>query len=207
MPQQTKTSKTAMNFSPKLKKTVALVGLMGAGKSTVGRRLANALGVKFCDADDEIVIAAGRPIPDIFAERGEEEFRAGERRVIARLLDGEPHILATGGGAFMNPLTRILMREKAATIWLRADLETLLHRVARRNDRPLLQNTDQRKTMEKLISIRYPIYKQADIIVDSMDGPHQLTVNNVIRALHKNDIIEGVGDNIDEFISLFATKD
>ncbi len=207
MVQQSKNLKSANAFAPKLKKTVALVGLMGAGKSTVGRRLANALGVKFLDADDEIVVAAGRPIPDIFAERGEEEFRAGERRVIARLLEGEPHILATGGGAFMNPLTRVLMREKAVTIWLRADLETLLQRVSRRNDRPLLQNTDQRKTMEKLISIRYPIYKQADLIVDSMDGPHQLTVNNVLRALQKSDAIEGIDGSIDSFINAIGNKD
>lgn len=207
MSQHSKNNRPISPYAPRLNKTVALVGLMGAGKSTVGRRLAGALGIKFQDADDEIVIAAGRPIPDIFAERGEEEFRAGERRVIARLLEGEPHILATGGGAFMNPLTRILMREKAVTVWLRADLETLLYRVGRRNDRPLLQNTDQRKTMEKLISIRYPIYKQADIIVDSMDGPHQLTVNNVLRALRKHDIIDGIDGSIEDFINSIANKE
>lgn len=174
---------------PKLLKTVSLVGLMGAGKSTVGRRIAQTLDVTFCDADDEIVLAAGRPIKDIFQERGEEEFRAGERRVIARLLDQEPHIMATGGGAFMNPLTRILMREKAVTVWLRADIETLMHRVSRRNDRPLLAGDNPKQIMEDLMKIRYPIYAQADIIIDSIDGPHSLTVNNVIEALKINGVL------------------
>lgn len=175
--------------SPKLLKTVALVGLMGAGKSTVGRRIAQSLNVNFCDADDEIVLAAGRPIKDIFQERGEEEFRAGERRVIARLLEQEPHIMATGGGAFMNPLTRILMREKAVTVWLRADIDTLMHRVSKRNDRPLLSGDNPRKIMEDLMLIRYPIYEQADIIIDSIDGPHSLTVNNVIESLKNNGVL------------------
>lgn len=168
---------------PKLLKTVALVGLMGAGKSTVGRRMAASLGVDFVDADDEIVIAAGRSIKDIFQERGEEEFRAGERRVIARLLEQKPQILATGGGAFMNPLTRIILREKAITVWLRADIDTLMHRVSRRNERPLLQTENPRQTMIDLMHSRYPVYEQADLIVDSVDGPHSITVNNVIAAL------------------------
>lgn len=168
---------------PTLTKTIALVGLMGAGKSTVGRRLASALNVDFCDADDEIVLAAGRPISDIFAQHGEDEFRAGERRVIARLLEKPPHILATGGGAFMNPLTRVLMRDKAITVWLKADLETLMHRVGRRGDRPLLQNEDPRGTMERLMAQRYPIYGEADLVVKSIDGPHNQTVSNVIKAL------------------------
>lgn len=176
-------------IKPFLTNTVALVGLMGAGKSTVGRRIAQSINVNFCDADDEIVTAAGRPIKDIFQERGEEEFRAGERRVISRLLEQEPHILATGGGAFMNPLTRVLMRERAVTVWLRADIDTLMHRVARRNDRPLLAGDNPRQVMENLMEIRYPIYAQADIIIDSIDGPHSLTVNNVIEALKKNGVL------------------
>ena len=166
-----------------LTRTVALVGLMGAGKSSVGRRLALQLGVPFRDADDEIVIAAGRPIADIFAERGEDEFRAGERRVIARILDDPPHILATGGGAFMNPLTRVVLRQKAVTVWLHADLDTLVKRVSRRDDRPLLRNADPREVMARLMEVRYPVYAQADIRVESKEGPHQATVDGVIAAL------------------------
>lgn len=166
-----------------LPRTVALVGLMGAGKSSVGRRLAAQLGVAFKDADDEIVIAAGRSIADIFAERGEEEFRAGERRVIARLLDGPAHILATGGGAFLNPLTRILMRQRAVTVWLRADLDTLMKRVLRRDDRPLLKSGDPREVMARLMEVRYPVYAEADLVVDSREGPHQWTVDAVMKAL------------------------
>jgi shikimate kinase len=176
--------------SSQLKRTVALVGLMGAGKSSVGRRLAVQLGVTFKDADDEIVIAAGRPIADIFAERGEDEFRAGERRVIARILDDPPHILATGGGAFMNPVTRVLLRQRATTVWLRAELETLVKRVSRRDDRPLLRNSDPRVVMAELMERRYPIYGEADIIVESREGPHHLTVDAVIAALRTNGDLE-----------------
>ncbi len=172
-----------------LPRTIALVGLMGAGKSTVGKRLAHTLGVAFCDADDEIEVAAGRPIADIFKEHGEVEFRAGERRVIARLLQRPPHILATGGGAFMNELTRELMREKAITIWLKADLDTLMNRVQRRNDRPLLQNGNPRATMESLMEKRYPIYASADIMVESVDGPHSATVDKIIAALQERSIL------------------
>lgn len=178
------------NNSPILTRTIALVGLMGAGKSTVGRRLAQALAVNFSDADDEIIIAAGRPIADIFSERGEEEFRAGERRVIARLLDDPPQILATGGGAFMNPLTRIVLRQKAITIWLRADIETLMSRVLKRGERPLLKNDNPRKTMEDLMEQRYPIYAEADFVVDSIDGPHSQIVDRIIDVLIKGGIIE-----------------
>lgn len=173
-----------------LKRTIALVGLMGAGKSSVGRRLAVQLGVPFKDADDEIVIAAGRPIADIFAERGEDEFRAGERRVIARILDDPPHILATGGGAFMNPVTRVLLRHRATTIWLRADLETLVKRVSRRDDRPLLRTGDPRAIMADLMEKRYPVYSEADIIVESREGPHNLTVDAVIAALRAHGELE-----------------
>jgi shikimate kinase len=176
---------------PRLEKTIALVGLMGAGKSSVGRRLANELGVPFRDADDEIVIAAGRPIPEIFADRGEDEFRAGERRVIARLLDDPPHVLATGGGAFMNPVTRVLMRQRAVTIWLRADLETLVKRVGRRDDRPLLKGADPRVVLARLMQERHPIYAEADLVVDSRDGPHQATVAAVLEALARRQA-EGV---------------
>jgi shikimate kinase len=173
-----------------LKRTIALVGLMGAGKSSVGRRLAVQLGVPFKDADDEIVIAAGRPIADIFADRGEDEFRAGERRVIARILDEPPHILATGGGAFMNPVTRVVLRQRATTIWLRADLDTLVKRVSRRDDRPLLRNADVRAVMADLMEKRYPVYGEADLIVESREGPHNLTVDAVIAALRAHGELE-----------------
>ncbi len=168
---------------PALSRTVALVGLMGAGKSSVGRRLAAALGVDFRDADDEIVKAAGLTIPEIFDSFGEQEFRRGERRVIARLLDEAPHVLATGGGAFMNAETRDLMRERATTVWLRADLDTLMRRVSRRDDRPLLRTEDPRAVMQRLMDERYPVYAQADIVVDSADGPHSANVDAVIAAL------------------------
>jgi shikimate kinase len=179
-------------FPVPLKRTVALVGLMGAGKSSVGRRLAAQLNVPFKDADDEIVIAAGRPIADIFAERGEDEFRAGERRVISRILEEPPHILATGGGAFMNPITRVMLRQRATTIWLRADLDTLVKRVSRRDDRPLLRAGDPREIMEKLMEVRYPIYAEADIVVESREGPHHITVDAVIAALRAHGDLESV---------------
>ena len=163
---------------------------MGAGKSSVGRRLAIQIGVPFRDADDEIIVAAGRPIADIFAERGEDEFRAGERRVIARILDEPPHILATGGGAFMNPVTRVVLRQRATTIWLRADLDTLVKRVSRRDDRPLLRNADARAVMAELMDQRYPIYAQADIIIESREGPHHITVDAVIAALRAHGDLE-----------------
>jgi shikimate kinase len=185
-------SDAALKTLSPLRRTIALVGLMGAGKSSVGRRLAVQLGVPFKDADDEIVIAAGRPIADIFAERGEDEFRAGERRVIARILDDPPHILATGGGAFMNPVTRVLLRQRATTVWLRADLETLVRRVSRRDDRPLLRNADPRVVMADLMEKRYPTYGEADLIVESREGPHHLTVDGVIAALRAHGDLVGL---------------
>lgn len=168
---------------PALGRTVALVGLMGAGKSSVGKRLAAALHVPFRDADEEIAAAAGLTIPEIFDSFGEQEFRRGERRVIERLLDDAPHVLATGGGAFMNAETRALMRQKAITVWLRADLDTLMRRVSRRDDRPLLRTDDPRAVMQRLMDERYPVYAQADIVVESADGPHSANVDAVIAAL------------------------
>lgn len=168
---------------PALRRTVALVGLMGAGKSSVGRRLAAALDVPFRDADEEIVAAAGLTIPEIFDSFGEQEFRRGERRVIARLLDDAPHVLATGGGAFMNPETRALVRAHATSVWLRADLDVLMRRVEKRDNRPLLKQGDPRATMERLMAERYPIYGEADLVVDSNNGPHSSAVTAVIRAL------------------------
>jgi shikimate kinase len=164
-------------------KTVALVGLMGAGKTSIGRRLAQRLGLPFIDADAEIEAAAGQSVEEIFQRHGEAAFRDGERRVIARLLDTPAHVLATGGGAFMDPSTRALLRARAITIWLRADLELMLARVARRGNRPLLKGGDPRAVLERLIAERYPVYAEADITVDSIDAPPEMTVERVLAAL------------------------
>ncbi|MEL7128476.1 MAG: shikimate kinase [Pseudomonadota bacterium] len=164
-------------------RTIALVGLMGAGKSTVGRRLASAMGRVFRDSDEEIEKAAGLTIADIFTLHGEAEFRRGEKRVLARLLSGDPHILATGGGAYLDGETRSLLREKAVTVWLNADLETLWQRVSKRNHRPLLKNPNARDVLAQLLEERAPIYSKADLVVDSVDGPHALTVAKILDAL------------------------
>ena len=164
-------------------KTIALVGLMGAGKSSIGRRLAQALGLPFVDADSEIEAAAGASIEEIFARDGEATFRAGERRVIARLLDGPPHVLATGGGALMDPSTRAAIHERAISVWLRADVDTLLMRVGRRNNRPLLKGGDPRAVLTRLMEERYPVYAEADITVDTVDGPPEATLAKVLDAL------------------------
>lgn len=164
-------------------RTIALVGLMGAGKSTVGRRLAEALDRPFFDSDDEIEKAAGLSVSDIFALHGEAEFRRGEQRVLERLLDGPPHILATGGGAYLNADTRALMREKAITVWLNADLETLWKRVSKRTHRPLLKRANPKGVLTDLLEARRPIYEEADLIVPSVDGPHNMTVDKIIEAL------------------------
>lgn len=167
-----------------LRRTVVLVGLMGAGKTSVGRRLAEALAVPFRDSDDEIVAAAGMGIPEIFASMGEPAFRLGERRVIARLLEAPPHVLATGGGAFMNDETRALIAERAVSVWLRADLDTLIERVSRRTDRPLLANGNPRETLARLMAERSPVYATADITVDSEPGvPHETVVGRILAAL------------------------
>ncbi|MFQ5958503.1 MAG: shikimate kinase [Alphaproteobacteria bacterium] len=168
---------------PAIDRTIVLIGLMGAGKSSIGRRLAARLGVRFVDADAEIEAAAGGPIPEIFERHGEAAFRDGERRVIARLLDDPPHVLATGGGAFMDPETRARIGEKAVSVWLRADLEVLVARCARRNNRPLLRQGDPRAILKTLIDERYPVYAGADIIVDSIDGPHEAMVDRIVAAL------------------------
>lgn len=170
---------------PKPNRTIALVGLMGAGKSTVGRRLAARLDLPFLDADTEIETAAGCTIPEIFDRHGEAEFRAGERRVISRLLRGQPKVLATGGGAFMDPDTRQRIKARAISVWLRADLDLLMSRVARRDNRPLLKQGDPRQTMERLMTERYPVYAEADIVVDSNEGPHDAIVERIVDALRE----------------------
>jgi shikimate kinase len=164
-------------------KTVVFVGLMGAGKTSIGRRLAQLLDLPFIDADREIEEAAGMSITDIFARHGETEFRKGEQRVILRLLDNPIHVLSTGGGAFMDPVTRQRIRERGISIWLRADLDLMLRRVARRSDRPLLQVADPRAKLQELMDQRYPVYAEADIVVDSVDGPPEATLEKVVTAL------------------------
>lgn len=167
-----------------LGRTIALVGLMGAGKTTIGRRLAAALGVKFVDADAEIARAAGQSVDDLFTAHGEAAFRRGERAVIARLLNDPPHVLATGGEcAFIDPATRELMRAKAITIWLKAPLEVLVRRVSKREVRPLLKEEEVEPAMRELLAAREPIYGQADIVIESSNGPHQAAVAEIIAAL------------------------
>ncbi|MGF1608935.1 MAG: shikimate kinase [Kiloniellales bacterium] len=164
-------------------KSVVLVGLMGAGKTCIGRRLASRLGLPFADADTEIEAAAGCSIEEIFAQHGEGAFRDGEHRVILRLLSVQPCVLSTGGGAFMDPRTRAAIRERGIAVWLRADLDLMLKRTGRRNNRPLLKSGDPRQILARLMAERYPVSAEADIVVDSMDGPPEVTVANVDKAL------------------------
>ncbi|WP_374472367.1 shikimate kinase [Phenylobacterium sp.] len=170
-------------FDPLRRRTIALVGLMGVGKSSAGRRLANALDLPFRDADSEVEAAAGRSISDIFSDLGEAAFREGERRVIARLLDQPPHVLATGGGAFINPETRALIKSKAVSVWLKADLDVLARRVSRKDTRPLLAGKDPLQVLKAQAEVRYPAYAEADITVETGDTAHHVTVDQVIRAL------------------------
>jgi shikimate kinase len=165
-------------------RSVVLVGMMGAGKSTIGRRLSVRLGLPFLDADAEIEAAAGMSIPDIFEARGELDFRDGEARVIARLLDSGPAVLSTGGGAVMRQETRDRIREKAVSIWLKVDSDVIMRRVKRRTDRPLLQTADPEATVERLIREREPIYGLADVTVRSRDVPHEKIVDECVEALH-----------------------
>ena len=184
------------------KRSVVLVGMMGAGKSTIGRRLALRLRLPFVDADNEIEAAAGMSIPDIFEVHGEPHFRDGEARVIARLLESGPILLATGGGAFMREETRNRIRDKAISMWLKADADVILRRVKRRADRPLLQNADPAAVIARLIEARHPFYEQTDILIDSRDVPHDKIVEESVVALHEHlfrprpasAIIEPTGD-------------
>ncbi|WP_321323032.1 shikimate kinase [uncultured Parasphingorhabdus sp.] len=166
-------------------RSIVLVGLMGVGKTTVGRRLAKRLGLDFVDADEEIEQAAGLTVEEIFSRFGEDYFRDGERRVIARLMEGERQVIATGGGAFMNPETRALILENALSIWLDADLDTLVKRVARRNTRPLLKSGDPAKILADLAAVRNPVYATAHIHVMGNDSPHEITVEKIIEALQR----------------------
>ena len=166
-------------------RSVVLVGMMGAGKSTIGRRLASRLLLPFVDADTEIEAAAGMSIPDIFETHGEPHFRDGEARVIARLLDSGTRVLATGGGAFMRDETRLRIRDKAISIWLQADADVILRRVKRRADRPLLQTADPAATIGRLIAEREPVYRQADLTISSRDIPHDKIVDETVAALYE----------------------
>lgn len=161
------------------RRSVVLVGMMGAGKSSIGRRLSARLGIPFVDADTEIESAAGMTIPEIFAKHGEPYFRAGEARVIARLLDGEPKVLATGGGAVMDTHTRELIAEKGVSIWLNADIDVLIKRTRRRSDRPLVDK------IKDLLPLREPFYAQSNITIHSRDEPHEVIVDEIMSALAK----------------------
>jgi shikimate kinase len=166
------------------RRSIVLVGMMGVGKSSVGRRLAARLAIPFADADTEIEKAAGMSIADIFARHGEADFRSGEARVIARLLESGPQVLATGGGAFMNVKTRDAIRAKGVSIWLKAEFEVLLRRISkRRNERPLLQTDDPAETLRTLLAEREPIYAQADLTVHSRDVSHDAIIADIMTAL------------------------
>ncbi len=171
---------------PEIPRSIVLIGLMGAGKSAVGRRLAARLGLPFIDADTEIEKAAGGSIEDIFEAHGEAAFRDGERRVIMRLMNGPKAVLATGGGAFMAPKTRQVIKENGISVWLRADLDLLLERTSRRSNRPLLQRGDPRQILARLIEERYPVYAEADTVVDSANVPLHVMVERVTAALREH---------------------
>jgi len=177
-----------------LKKTVALVGMMGAGKTSIGKRLAARLEVPFADADHEIEAAAHSTVAEIFSRYGEPEFRRLERSVITRLLQDRPHVLATGGGAYMNDVTRAFMKDMAFTIWLQAPLDILLGRVKKRQEhdqtRPLLNNGDIRATLEKLSAEREPVYALADMMLESGDEPHAVLIDKIVAALAAHGVCE-----------------
>src|SRR5438445_12427978 len=182
-PTSASTSQEAESTAVLGTRSVVLVGMMGAGKSTIGRRLSVRLRLPFLDADTEIEAAAGMSIPDIFEAHGEPQFRDGEARVIARLLDSGPAVIATGGGAFMREETRNRIRDKAVSIWLKADVEIIMKRVKRRADRPLLQTEDPVATVSRLLEAREPVYRTADLTIGSRDVPHDRVVDECIDAL------------------------
>ena len=165
------------------RRSIVLIGMMGAGKSSIGRRLAARLSLPFVDADSEIEKAASMTIPEIFSTHGEAYFRAGETRVIARLLEGGPQVLATGGGAFMNAETRTAIRAKGISIWLNAAFDILMRRVKRRADRPMLAGPDPIEALTRLMEERYPVYAEAELTVESRDVPHETIVGEIITKL------------------------
>jgi len=173
---------------------IVLVGMMGAGKTTVGKRLASKLGRRFVDSDEEIEQAAGMTIEDIFKQHGEADFRSGEVRVLARLLRDSDIILGTGGGAFMHPETRALVKAAAVSVWIKADFELLFARVSRRSNRPLLKTGDPRATLRQLMESRYPTYAEADVTIVSKDVPQDLVASDIIEALHTFLLSTGTGE-------------
>lgn len=173
-------------------RSIVLVGLMGCGKSSIGKRLAARLCMPFVDADEEIEAVAAKSISEIFADHGEEFFRDRERKVIARLLTQGPQVLATGGGAYMHPETRAAIRARSISIWLKADLAVLMRRVSKRDTRPLLKTANPEATMKKLMDARYPVYAEADITVESKDEPHDVLVNEVIDRLRARFVQEAL---------------
>lgn len=179
----TKIQPAADRMALAARRPITLIGLMGAGKSSIGKRLAARLGLPFVDADDEIETAAGMTIADIFERFGEAHFRDGERRVIARLIDGRPKVIATGGGAFMDAQTRELILSRTLAVWLDADIVTLVERVRRRGHRPLLKGKDAGEVLRALAAVRAPVYALAPIRVASKPGPHHETVDAIIAAL------------------------
>ncbi len=179
-------------------KSIVLVGLMGAGKSSVGRRLATALDLPFKDADTEIELASNLTVPEFFEKHGEKAFRDGERKVISRLLADTQHVLATGGGAYMDPETRDIIAKNGCSVWLRADLDTLLKRCLKRNTRPLLRQGDPKQILNDLMQKRYPVYEEADITVESGDGPHDIVVKKIISALNAHNNNEPVKEVLQE---------
>jgi shikimate kinase len=178
------------------RRSIVLVGMMGAGKSSIGRRLAARLSLPFVDADSEIEKAASMTITEIFAAQGEGYFRAGEARVIARLLEGGPQVLATGGGAFMNPETRAMIHAKGLSVWLKATIDILMRRIKRRADRPLLATSDPVETLNRLIAERYPVYAEADVTVESRDVPHEMIVGEIVLKLCSHPSLAGRGENV-----------
>jgi shikimate kinase len=167
------------------RRSIVLVGMMGAGKSSIGRRLAARLGIPFSDADAEIEEAAGMSIADIFKAHGEPSFRSGEARVIARMLEQGPQVLATGGGAFINPQTRARIHQKGISVWLKAEIDVLSRRLRRRNDRPLLRTADPTATLASLLAARNPVYGESDLVVMSRDVPHDVIVEEIVAALRR----------------------
>lgn len=170
------------------RRTIALIGLMGVGKTSIGKRLAQALDLPFRDADAEVELAAGRTIAEIFETLGEPAFREGEHRVIARLLDEPPHILSTGGGAFMHPETRSLIQQKALSVWLKADLTVLAQRVARKESRPLIAGRDPLEVLQAQAALRYPQFAEADLTIETGDQSHQAAVNSILNTLAERGI-------------------
>jgi shikimate kinase len=187
------TDMQAVPAAGRIDRTIVMVGLMGAGKTSIGRRLAQRLGLPFVDADHEIESAAGCTIEEIFERYGEAAFRDGERKIIQRLLEQPPHVLATGGGAFIDPETRASIKAAGISVWLKADLDVLTRRVSRRTNRPLLKRGEPRDILAMLMEQRYPVYAEADICIDSLDAPAEMTVERVMEAIDHHRRAQGGG--------------